>query len=200
LGVPVSARFRFAAVVGGALLVGFGSAAPAFADEWSVKDPAHDLYGYCDDGEDCPAGGVDPTRTDGDMGTTKVTHGSRNLVVKTHFVGLSKPSKWGIWAFVIGTNEDRTYKVQVILDDDGDQVTYLINAKKNEVVSCSDRRTSIDFDTNIIQVRIPRSCLSSPVSVRLGSLYYQRGTSANGLTGYIDRSISGWSTHWIKHD
>jgi len=190
---------RFATALSAALLATIALAGPAYAEKWSKKDPAHDVVGFCDAGEDCPGGGPDPSRTYGDMLTTWATHGTTYLTVKTEFADLGKPNKAALWAFSVKTDEDKIYKVQVYMNDDGDSVTYII--RKGDLVPCANRTTTINYGDEKIQVRIPRSCLSSPTELKLGNLYYFRTTTADGLDYYGDNTIpSGTWDSWIKRD
>lgn len=211
MGVPVSTRFRATAIVGSILIATLGVASPAFADSWSIKDPARDMVGYCDGGGDCPAGGIDASRTDGDMRSSWVTHSSKNLLVRTHFTGLNKPSgkKGGAWVFLIETNEDRLY--QLVAGTGGtkdgkstDGVTFLFNMKIEDgypvpksIAPCSGRKTSIRYEDDEIQVIIPRTCMSNPYKLRIGAFYYQRPTTANGLDGYRDTTLSTSWSPWL---
>ena len=195
----MSVRPRIAAVVGGTLLAVLTLASPAYAEKWSIKDPAHDVFGFCKSGEDCPKRGPDPSRTYGDMLTTWATHGTTYLTVKTEFADLGKPNKSAVWAFSVKTNEDKIYKVQVWMDDDGASITFLI--RKGDGVSCSKLSTTLNYGEEKLQVKVPRSCLSSPSKVKLGNLYYLRTTTADGLDYYLDNTIpEGTWASWINRD
>ncbi len=183
----MSAR-RLATALCGALLATIALAGPAYADKWSKKDAAHDVMGSCKEGKDCPNAGIDPSRTYGDMLTTWATHGTTYLTVKTEFADLGKPNKSAVWAFSAKTDEDKIYTVQVYMDEDGNHFTYLI--RKRDGVSCSNLTTTINYADEKIQVKIPRSCLSSPTKIKLGNLYYLRTTNADGLDYYGDSTIS----------
>jgi hypothetical protein len=204
----VSIRLRLIAVLTGSVLATLGIAPPAFADSLSISDPARDMVGYCDGSGDCPAAGADPTRTDGDMHSTTITHSATNLMVQTSFNALSKPGKKsGAWTFLIQTYaKDGTRNFQLAAATGGtkdghstDGITFLINKGNDTLVSCSGRKTSIDYDADTIRVIIPRTCLKNPYRLRIGVLYYQRPTTADGLDGYRDKwTLSGY-TDWIKH-
>ena len=208
MGVPVSTRLRLTAVLTGMALATLGLAAPAFADGLSIADPSRDMVGYCDGAGDCPAAGTDPSRSDGDMSSTSITHSATNLMVKTYFNGLTKPGKKsGAWTFLIQTyasGTTRNFQLAVATGGtkDGestDGVTFLINKGNSTLVSCAGRKTGIDYDANNIRVIIPRTCLKNPYRLRIGVLYYQRPTTADGLDGYRDKwPLSGY-TDWIRH-
>jgi hypothetical protein len=193
---PVSVR-RFATALCGALLATIALAGPAYAEKWSIKDPAHDVFGSCEDHECSPE--VDPSRTYGDMLTTWATHGTTYLTVKTEFADLGKPNKSAVWAFSLKTDEDKIYKLQVWMDDDGASITFLV--RKGDAVSCENLSTTINYGDEKIQVKIPRSCLSKPTKVKLGNLFYSRTTNADGLDFYSDYTINpGVWDSWIKRD
>lgn len=188
---------RLVAALSGALLAMVALAGPAYAEKWSIKDPAKDVVGACKDNECTPK--VDPTRKYGDMLTTWATHGTTYLTVKTEFTDLGKPNKAAIWAFSLKTDEDKIYKVQVGMDDEGDDITFLI--RKGDGVSCKNLSTTVNYDDNKIQVKVPRSCLSSPTKLKLGNLYYYRTTTTDGIDFYLDYTIpSGTWDSWIKRD
>lgn len=203
------ARLRLTTVLSGLVIATLGLASPAFAVGVSITDPARDVVGYCDPNPtDCPAGGTDPSRTDGDMLTSTITHSATNLMVRTYFTGLNKPGKKsGTWTFVVQTNASgttRTFQVAVATGGTSngrstDGVTLIINKDNNTLVSCSGRKTSVNYDQKMIRVIIPRTCLKNPYRLRLAAFFYQRPTTANGLDGFRDRSLTSY-TDWIRHD
>ena len=74
--------------------------------------------------------------------------------------------------------------------------------RRNHSPSCSTKENvARPSGEEKLQVKVPRSCLSSPSKVKLGNLYYLRTTTADGLDYYLDNTIpEGTWASWINRD
>lgn len=173
---------RLAAVAGAVTLV-FAGIAPAQADRYSRDDAARDVttssctYTWPEDPEaeaveTCDEYHVDATRTEGDILRTTVNHGTKNVVVRAQFSELTR-STTQFRAFVapLVTNEGYKRELVVLFDPDsgstyGEVQLFLPNGEK---ASCTGEAKVVDFTANVIEARVPRSCLSMPYWVQAGA-------------------------------
>lgn len=108
---------------------------------------------------------VDPTVLEGDVTRTAIRHTERKVIVRTSYRELTRGDDFNIHIGAIRTNEGLNRHLFLMFADGMTEVD-LIRPNGNPV-ACRLGRT-LDFTANVIEVRVPRSCLSSPRWVKVG--------------------------------
>jgi len=109
----------------------------------------------------------EPTRTEGDIVSTRVSHLDRKVRIKIKLAALSRTGRGWDFYYVLRTNIGKRY-----LDLDATRGRWagkprLTNAN-DKTVSCTGLSRSIDYVNDAVLVVIPRSCLGNPRWVRVG--------------------------------
>ncbi len=160
----------------------------AYARSHTTPDPAHDVISQFEGG-----GGpvAVPTRAEGDVLASGVTHRPRRVIVAMRFAEMSTTTLEVGHQFRIRTNEG---KVRIVSVGAGPQRlggnTELTRGRGGEV-RCR-MTTALDYAQNRLTVSIPRRCLSSPrwVQVSFESLTMEYGNF------YTDDGQSGAPLYW----
>lgn len=193
-------------VATGTVLLGLGLAAPAHAGSYTYYDKGGDVwkstctYTESTDDYDCVDEAA-PTVTDGDVIASSVQHRARKVVLRTRYRELTKGEDFQVQIGDIRTNENIRRYVNVFHDaEDGSSWAGIFSPRNGEV-SCSLGKT-IDFTANVIEVRIPRACLSQPRWVQVGLGHVRFNWSSETVDGvttetdvtYFDDAQSGYRT------
>ena len=163
---------RLGAAAGTALLA-LGLAAPAHAGSYTYYDAAGDVYTetctYTEDFEtDECTDGEDPTITEGDVIASSIQHRDRKVVLRTRYRELT-PQPEGIRYHVghIQTNEGIKRDVFLLFRGAWGEGFFELSRPNGDRVRCSLGKT-VSYAEDLIEVRIPRSCLSRPRWIRAG--------------------------------
>jgi hypothetical protein len=121
-----------------------------------------------DDGCTTESSGVDASWREGDITRFVVRHTARKVILRTSFRELTRTDGFSVTIGAIRTNERVNRMVSVFFDSEfapnGEADLSRLNGRP---VRCHVGK-SIDFTANVIEVRIPRKCLSSPRWVKVG--------------------------------
>lgn len=102
---------------------------------------------------------------DADVTRAVVTHGRRNVVVRMSFTDLRRKHEAGYWAVIYSPEKFRAALVSA-----GPGLwkgrRLLLNGQFGKV-RCRGFTHSIDYDNDIVTMRIPRRCLGRPAWVRV---------------------------------
>ena len=136
-------------------------------------------------GDECSSesSGIDATWREGDITRFTVRHSARKVILRTNFRELTRTDGFSMSIGAIRTNERMNRVVTVFFDSEfAPNGEVDLSRMNGDSVRCRIGK-SIDFTSNVIEVRIPRKCLSSPrwVKVGLGQLSMSMtGDDANG--------------------
>ncbi|TCJ30502.1 hypothetical protein [Nocardioides jejuensis] len=198
---------RLGALAGTAALT-LGLAGPALADTFTYYDKAGDVWadtctypaddpmadGECTDARDS-------TIAEGDVIAASIQHNARKIVLRVRYRELTRDTDFHVFLGDIRTNEHLHRGVAVGYDsEEGVSFADLFRMSDGNDVRCSLGRT-VDFTNNLIEVRIPRGCLSSPrwIQAGMGHLRFSEteGTAEDGTSTvteatYFDDALSGY--------
>lgn len=155
-------------VIAGALTLAAGLTAPAHAARYAYDDATGDVSAETctfeldgeEPAEECTEG-TDPQAANGDITRVVIRHAPRKVVIRTHYRELTRAGS--LWVGGIRTNEG--VRREVIWD--GDSGRMLVFARDGRRVRCGAERT-VDAAAEVIEIRVPRSCLSRPRWVEVG--------------------------------
>lgn len=179
---------RLGAAAGTAVLA-LGLVAPAHAATWSYNDRSSDVaVETCDETtEECTPKAT-TTTAQGDIVRSVVEHRSRKVVLRTKYRDLARGDWNSLYWGRVETNEGLKRQVGIFIDPDGTRTTRLFRPNGNPV-RCS-VGTTVSYADNVIELRIPRSCLSGPRWVRAGQSFWRiaegTGDAANTTVWWGD--------------
>jgi hypothetical protein len=140
--------------------------AVAHADTLTKTDAAGDVL--TEGGSASTAGTLDPTRTNGDITRSVITHGPSNLKVKLVHRDLAKVGRI-ITVISVKTDKAKNFRRFEIVAAPGRYYgTVVVHNKADKKVSCKTTR-KIDYAANTTLLTIPRRCLGNPRWVRVGA-------------------------------
>jgi hypothetical protein len=176
------------AAVPAALVAALALAAPS-ADAKTLRhsDKVQDVMKY-DENADTQA--ADPGHANGDVVRTKMWHSAHRIGIRVQFSELKRSGSMRADILRIVTNEGVKRYAYVTAGPKGTtrhawRGDAELDRASGRRVSCSVSH-SIDYDANVVQIGVPRSCLSSPRWVRLG--YGAMSVSLDGNTSWADDS------------
>ncbi|GAB2865470.1 hypothetical protein [Nocardioides pacificus] len=142
------------------------AAAPASADSHVVRDAARDVrsQGIDDDVIRRP----EPTRTEGDVRSLRVTHGPRNVRLTLRLARLTRvPAAGVVHVFALRTDEGRRADLGIYVakrDWQGERMWSVEDRDR----ACRGLRTRVDYRADTVRAVVPRRCLSNPAWIRVG--------------------------------
>ena len=164
-------RSRIALAAGSALALACLAAAPAHAEFWSTSDPA------------------DASDSLTDIRAVRAKHGAANVVVKVRFQDLTRSSAAGLSIFV-DTDRDAKGAEYVLSTGLNDGTDYVLTEAAGW--RGTDERVDCDYEAkyrwgikNSVRVRIDRTCLDKPGSVRVS---VRMADPTDGSTRVVDWS------------
>lgn len=182
-----------------------GTAAPALAGEVTVRDQTGDVS---QGRVDMDGGYVYQSNIrEGDFISTTFRHGPRAVVVTSRFRDLSRVGDVHLYFLRLQTGRKLYREVTVQAGSGAWRGVHVVTNRRGDRVRCAATH-SIDYDRNVVTVRVPRSCLGDPRVVR--------GTAAGAWTkpdpqdpsqpDYVqidnphdtDTDADTW-TRWIQH-
>jgi hypothetical protein len=112
--------------------------------------------------------GIDASWREGDITRFTIRHSARKVILRTKFRELSRTDGFSMNIGAIRTNERMNRVVSVFFDSEfAPNGEVDLSRLNGDSVRCRVGK-SIDFTLNVIEVRIPRKCLSSPRWVKVG--------------------------------
>lgn len=156
-----SARTAFVAIAAGAALL--LTPALAHADGLTSSDVATDVEQL-----EISSAGVNvipaPTRTQGDVVSTRISVLPRKVQVKTRFRDLSRVGQLQFTTLINSPKGGR--EITVLANSRNWQGKIVVRNKAGDKVRCNASRT-VDYVHNTVVVVMPRSCLDNPGFVRV---------------------------------
>lgn len=119
---------------------------------------------FGDEGEDWTP---QPTRTEGDIVSTRVSHLDRKVRIKIRFAELSRTGRGANQYLVLRSDKGKRY---LLIDSSGGKWagrTRFTNANDDKV-PCTGISHKIDYVANTVLAVVPRTCLGNPRWVRAG--------------------------------
>ncbi len=148
-----------------------------------AEEPESDFEDECSS----ESSGTDASWREGDITRFAVRHTARKVILRTTFRELTRTEGFGVSIGMIRTNERLNRVVSVFFDNEfAPNGEVDLSRPNGDSVRCRVGK-SIDFTSNVIEVRIPRTCLSSPrwVKVGVGQLTMSiTGDEANGSAAF----------------
>jgi hypothetical protein len=140
---------------------------------------------------------VQPAAKAGDITRTVVSHGTRKVALTVDFRVLKRGDALsGHWVRIV-TNEGvkRDLFLQTTKEDPQGTLSFAKTAT-GEPVTCKGLSHDVDYGDARVVIKVPRSCLSSPRWVRVGTMSY-RYASSTSYDGYLDdaNKVGAYSTN-----
>jgi hypothetical protein len=173
-----------------ALLV--GAPVAVSAEESRLVDGRGDMWSTGADGREAPA----PESEQGDVTRMKTGYREDRIVVRLAFVDLVRSGSYAQYVVLVQGHRDREVREVVLTASpqhwDGRVRVY---RKGGDVVADCQVRHRIDYDREVVRLRVPRSCLHRPGSVRVNANLARADSSG---TFYTDNPHDGSarSTDW----
>lgn len=155
----------------------------ASAATWSHRDAEADVRALTADG---PEGGTPtPRRTTSDLTSVRVVHGAEK-VVTTLTVRDLRPGSKGVF-LEMRTPEPGRWRVELVRLDDY-RTFRLTHA--GAVVDCADLKQQMSPAKDTVKIKVPRSCLGTPATVRVGAgMFVQAGDGTRADDGLLDGKL-----------
>ncbi|MDO7868308.1 hypothetical protein [Nocardioides jiangxiensis] len=171
---------RLGALAGTPVLA-LGLAAPAHAGGYTYYDKAGDVtVETCDATTYECTDAVDSSIKEGDAIRSTVQHHAHNVELRTSYRELSGLPEGGALFATVRTNEKLTRHVIVFHDPEMGSDAFMIRPN-GDMVKCGGISTTVSYSRNIIDVKIPRGCLSRPRWIQAGQ-GYMWGQTVEGTT------------------
>jgi hypothetical protein len=156
------------------------SAGTAAAQEFAVTDARGDVQAFVGESNTPTAA---PDTKNGDIVRTVFRHNDRRISVRVKFVDLLRTGQFNGHVLRIVTNEKLRRDVTVMTGPNFWRGTAEMSRPNGTPVDCEIQH-KIAYDTNVVTLSFPRSCVSDPRWVRLG--LGSVTSSADGSKGYLD--------------
>jgi hypothetical protein len=173
------------------------TAGAASAEQLRLTDPRGDMWMAAADGSSAPA----PTSSQGDVIRAKIVYEGRQVVVRLKFVDLAKTGSYAQYVFELQGHRDLQTR-EVVLEAgphrwDGRARVY---KPHGDLVTNCPVAHRIDYATEVVRVRLDRTCLDKPGSVRANvNVYRADGAGVFYSDNPHDRldQSAAWSP-WVK--
>jgi hypothetical protein len=136
--------------------------AVAHADSYVRHDASRDVIAIDEEGNEVK----DPSRLDGDIVTSGVSHYGRKFGVSMSFSDLGRNSDFLGFLFLMRTNEHKVRSL-IITAVPGQGWTASMGSRHGNV-KCRNLATKVDYNGRRVSAIIPRKCLSNPRWVQVG--------------------------------
>lgn len=177
----MTSRLRRTCAAAVLTLLAVGQTGPASAQSLVERDAHADVRSFPVDAD---TSAPEPTVTDGDIESSRLTHGRYRIGVRIKFADLQK------------TGDNRGHVVQVVTNEGVHRDVVLavgpnlwrgsseMDRPSGAKVRCAVRH-SIDYTNHVVTIGFPRRCVSNPRWVRLGVGSF----SVAGETAYADDAL-----------
>lgn len=187
-------------VLSAALLAGLLAswcASPAAAQTFTFSDAAGDTW-YSTESADAE---LAPTNTQGDLVRTVVKHERKVVVVRLKFADLARRGSYAQYAVLLEGSRDRKVREVVVEASHRNWAGRVRVFKRNgDLVSQCQVRHGIDYGADVVRIRVARTCLNRPGSVRANINVHRldnvRGSYSDNAHDGLEYSAA-W-TPWIK--
>ena len=182
-----------------------GTALPADAGSLTVTDQTGDVS---QGRVDLDGGYVYQSNIrEGDFIATSFRHGPRAVVVTSRFRDLGRVGDAHLYFLRLQTGRKLYREVTVQAGPGGWRGVHVVTDRRGDRVRCAATH-SIDYDRNVVTVRVPRSCLGDPLVVRgtAAGAWTQQDAQDPSQPDYVqvdnphdtDTEANTW-TRWIRH-
>lgn len=174
-------RRRGVGLLAAALVALLVDAAPAVAEDLGVADPRGDMERLVDWEDPDAAYEPVPGRRYGDLARLRLRHTDRHVIVRARFVALRRgdPSS-DAWDLGVALQDEdgvrRQLAVAVSAYRSRRAVVQLFGPHRE--LTCRTRQR-VDYRADAVRVRIPRSCLREPRSLRFRAGMFMWGYDAD---------------------
>jgi hypothetical protein len=180
---------RLATLCACAVALALASPTVAHADSRTLVDARGDVWAMDTPEGDQPA--QVPDRLQGDILSTVFAHKSRQVVVRTKFAQLDRWGFFSIMAIKLRTNTGMLRRIGLYAGPDRETNRWrgILIRGNGRPMRCASHQ--IDYDAEVAEIRIPRSCLGNPRWVQ-GSL--AAGTVSRSGTFFADNPLNDGPT------
>jgi hypothetical protein len=155
-------------VVAGALVLSAAGIAPAQAARYTHGDAAKDqTRTTCTDTGTC-SDAVDPTATNGDIVRVVAVHASRKVLVATKYSNLATSTEDTMQLVRIVTNTGLQRFAVIHTPANSNNATVFLARPNGDPVKCRYIGAARDTTANVMELKVPRSCLGRPRWVKVG--------------------------------
>ena len=164
-----------------------GATGPAQAQDLKTIDARGDVFSYLLD-DDEPMTEPAPEVSDGDIVSTVFRHTAERIIVKAKLAQLRKVGEWRLDMLWLVTNEGVRRDVTLFAGPGIWAGETEMTRGGGSRVRCAVRHR-IDYDARVVEMSIPRSCVSNPRWVRadFGSGWF------DGERAYVDGALTDGS-------
>lgn len=176
------------------LLLGLGVGA-ASAEQTVLRDARGDLWQSRFVGEVAPA----PGRNVGDLRRAVFSHRDHNVVVRQRFAELRRVGDYWLHTVRVESRSGRYRLVQVSAARHAWRGTATVFDRRGETVPCRVRHR-IDYDRDLVVIKVPRACLDNPRAVRATASSYWASRSRQLFVTdnpHNDRAAAQTWTRWL---
>jgi hypothetical protein len=173
------------------------TAGAASAEQARLVDPAGDMWAAAPDGTSVPA----PGSSQSDITHAKVSYQGAHVVVRLKFVELARRGSYAQYVVVLqGHRNHRTR--EVVLEAGPGRWAGRVRVYKphGDLVGSCPVAHLIDYDADVVRLRVDRTCLAKPGSVRTNVNVYRANSAgvfySDNPHDRLDQSAA-W-TPWVK--
>jgi len=166
----VKTRTRAALALATTSVLLLGAVGPAHAAKHVRTDAAADVVRINPE-TDAQSGAPDVNQ--GDIRRFVVDHRAGNVFVTARFNDLSRGRQTHIHALQLLTSSLRRDVTIVVAPQTGWQGRAFFTDRTDNEQRCAHLTTRVAWDTNVVRVKVPRSCLAGPSWVRAGYGYFR---------------------------
>lgn len=153
----------------------------AHAATYHHSDAPHDVVSVTDDDIGSSAT-PEPTRDDGDILTSAITHGPRRVTMSMHDGGLERDGERAVHYFGVATSKGKIRTFQVVASPDHWQGSLQKLTGRGKTFRCRGVHWSIGYASRSVTLSVPRRCLGRPAWVRVA----MAEAKGSGARDYFD--------------
>lgn len=183
-----------------ALLAGLLSpwcAGPAAAQDYTFNDAAGDTWYAAGSTGAEPA----PSNVQGDLVRTSVEHDRKVVLVRLKFADLARRGAYAQYAVLLEGSRDRKVREVVVEASHRNWPGRVRVFKRNgDLVSRCPVSHGIDYDANVVRLRVARICLNRPGSVRANINVHRLDNAQDSYSdnAHDELEYSEAWTPWVK--
>lgn len=151
---------------------------------WTTPEPPTDPEAEpTEPTDECTEGGADATFREGDITRTAIRHTARKVIIRTSYRELTRTNGFAVFVGSLRTNERVHRDVSIFFEPEfAPNGEVDVSRPNGDSVRCRVGKT-VDFTANVIEVRIPRGCLSRPRWVQVSSGHIAVATTGDENNG-----------------
>ena len=186
---------RALAVLTAALLLVAMSAGVASAREVLLRDAVGDMWLQDQQGNVSEA----PNSRGGDVRRALFRHGRKNVVVRQRFVDLRRSGEYAQYVIRIKSAKGIFRELLVEASTGSWAGKSRVFNRRGNRVECSATH-NIDYALNVVVMKLPRTCIGTPRTVRVTASNYRSDVNRHFLMDNphnTESSAQGW-TRWLR--